>query len=197
MIDLNNITLENINSIDFDSTIPNVTNYQHYYSQPPGGNHYRLFAYLSTLMPNDSVIVDVGTRHGTSAYAFSFNPKVKVLTYNLEQEPVGLINIPSNIDFRLGDVMEDDEVLTASLISVDTAHYGDWELEFFDWLISKNWHGITIWDDTVMNTIFPHSTEPGQHPMRDIFLKGVLDRGYEVIDLTHIGHITGTSAIIL
>jgi hypothetical protein len=197
MLNLRNITLDDLKSIDFDSTIPNVTYYQGYYEQPAGENHYRLFAYLSTLLPDDSLIVDVGTRHGTSAFAFSFNPKVNVITYNLEQEPVGLINVPPNIDFRIGDVMYDKEVLNASLISIDTAHLGNWELEFFDWLVENNWHGITVWDDTIMNTIYPHSMEPGQHPMRDIFLQGVIERGYELIDLTPIGHITGTTAIIL
>jgi len=197
MIDLKSITLEDLSSIDFDSTIDNVTNYQHYYSMPAGGNHYRLFAYLSTLLDDGSLICDVGTRHGTSAYAFSFNPKVNVISYNLEQEHIGLIKTPPNIEFKIMDVMEDPRVLDASVISVDTAHFGDWELFFFDWLTENDWHGITVWDDTVMNTIFPHSMEPGQHPMRDIFLKGVIDRGYELIDLTSIGHITGTTAIIL
>lgn len=197
MIDLKSITVNNLSSINFDATIDNVNIYQHYYKMPPGENHYRLFAYLSTLLDDGSLICDVGTRHGTSAFAFSFNPKVNVISYNLQQEQIGLVKTPSNIEFKIMDVMEDPKVLTASIICVDTAHYGDWELFFFDWLIENGWHGITLWDDTVMNTVPPHSMEPGQHPMRDIFLKGVLDRGYELIDLTPLGHITGTTAILL
>lgn len=197
MLNLKEITLEDINSIEFDTTIDNVTLYQEYYSQPPGTNHYRLFAYMSTLLEDGSLIGDVGTRYGTSAFAFSFNPKVKVISYNLEQEPLGLKIVPSNIEFRIKDVMQDDDILKTSIISIDTWHNGDWELQFFDWLISNNWHGITVWDDTLRNTVWPHSEEPGQFGMRDIFLKGVEERGYEIIDLTHLGHITGTTGIIL
>lgn len=185
MINLKEITIDDIYSIDFDSTVENVTLSAHYYVEEPGLNHYRLLAYLSSKLPSGSLVYDVGTLHGTSAYALSYNPNVNVISYDIGNNNIGLKTIPKNLQFFCGDVMSDERVLQASLIMIDTAHEGSWERDFYYWLIENNYHGITIWDDTYTD-IFPG--------MRDIFLSNVT---HEVINLTHLGHSTGTAGIIL
>lgn len=186
MIDLKKITVEDLYSINFDSTIDNVTAYKHYYIQEPGINHYRLLAYLSSKLPAGSLIYDIGTFHGTSAYALSYNPTVNVVSYDIQDHGIGLQVIPKNIEFLHGNVMDDERILEAALIMVDTAHEGTWEKMFYNWLVQKNYHGITLWDDTHIEHTYPG--------MRNIFLNSVT---HEQINLTHIGHSTGTTGIIL
>lgn len=185
MINLKDITLDDLSSIDFDSTVDNVSVYRHYYCDEPGTNHYRLLAYLSSKLPSGSLVYDIGTLHGTSAYALTYNPDVTVVSYDIADCGIGLNSIPPNLQFFHGDVMKDENVLNASLIMIDTAHEGPWEKTFYDWLVKKNYHGITIWDDTHTD-VFPG--------MREIFLRNVT---HEQINLTHLGHCTGTTGIIL
>lgn len=185
MIDLKNITIDEIGSINFESTVENVTLYQHYYTQPPGTNHYRLLSYISTKLSDRSVVYDIGTLHGTSAYALAYNPNVSVISYDIIDNGIGLKTIPTNLQFKIGNVKNDLHLLSADVILVDTMHDGTWELDFYNWLVYHDYHGITLWDDTKYHEF------PG---MQNIFLKNVK---HEIIDLTHLGHVTGTTAIIL
>ena len=185
MIDLKNITVDEINSIDFDASAENVDVYKHYYIEPPGTNHYRLLAYISSKLAAGSLVYDVGTLHGTSAYALSFNPNVSVVSYDIANHGIDVRNVPSNLQFKIGDVKNDLHILSADIIFVDTMHDGLWELNFYKWLIENDYHGITLWDDTNYHEF------PG---MKNIFLSNV---SHEIIDLTHIGHASGTTAIKL
>jgi hypothetical protein len=185
MIDLKNITLEDVNGIDIESTAQNVELYKHYYVQPAGENHYRLLSYISSKLHSGALVYDVGTLHGTSAYALAYNPHVSVVSYDIVDNGIGLRTTPPNLQFKIGDVRNDLYVLSADVILVDTMHDGQWELDFYNWLVKNDYHGITIWDDTKYHEF------PG---MESVFLNNVQ---HEIIDLTHLGHITGTTAIIL
>lgn len=182
---LKDLTIDKINSIDFDTTSDNVGLYNHYYVQPPGMNHYRLLSYISSVLPSGSLVYEVGTLHGTSAYALAFNPEVTVISYDIVDNGIGLKQIPSNLQFRLGDVKNDRNILNADVIFIDTVHNGEWELDFYNWLVENEYHGITIWDDTHFHR-FPE--------METVFLHNVQ---HEIIELTHLGHASGTTAIIL
>lgn len=186
MIDLNKLTIENINSIDFDSTIDNVVDYKEYYAEPAGQNHYRLLAYISSILPSGSLVYDIGTKFGTSAYALSFNKDVNVVSYDINYPQVSLKNIPKNISFKIGDFRQDDNLLKADVIFIDIdPHNGVDEYGFYNWFIEKGYKGLTLWDDT-------------HHPfamtgMKTEFLDKIT---HPIINLTSVGHISGTTAIV-
>lgn len=186
VINLNEITKEKILSIDFESTVDNVTEYKEYYEQMPGENHYRLLAYISSILPSGSLVYDIGTKWGTSAYALSYNKNVKVISYDISNPTVGLKTIPVNIEFKVGDFRTDENILDADVILIDVdPHDGITEKNFYDWFIESNYTGLTLWDDT-------------QHPSAMLGMKTeFLDKiDKEVIHLTSVGHITGTTAIL-
>jgi tRNA1(Val) A37 N6-methylase TrmN6 len=53
--------------------------------QVSGISEYRLYAYLSTLF-NQTTILDIGTRTGGSALALSYNPKNNVRSYDIVEQ---------------------------------------------------------------------------------------------------------------
>lgn len=179
------ITLSDVNSIDFEPTIDNVTQYTEYYAQPAGENHYRLLAYISSTLPSGSLVYDIGTKWGTSAYALSFNKNVKVVSYDISNPSIGLKVIPANIEFKVGDCRTDENILKADVILIDVdPHDGVWEKNFYDWLVENNYKGLTLWDDT--QHLF------AMQEMKTEFLDKIT---HEVVHLTTLGHASGTTAI--
>jgi hypothetical protein len=175
---------EIIEATPFDHLSELVFIDRHYFDAPPGQEHYRFFAHLSYQLDPGSLIFEAGTRIGHSALAFAANPDVKVVSYDIRHDQRGYPPI-ENIEYCIGDMLADPRLLEADLIFVDTEHEGSWEYEVYQFLKKSGWKGVTLWDDTLPSW-FPQMTPN--------FLAKVVDRR---IDLTHIGHICGTEAIIL
>lgn len=170
------ITRDDLNELSMD-----WHNGQSWFDHGAGDEHYRLLAYISTLMSKQTII-DVGSYKGDSAVALSFNKSNKVISFDLEVQPeVQNIN-RKNIDFRIGNVLNcPDLVKSASLIMLDTYHNGDFEQDFVNWLDEIGYKGIVMFDDIHLNK-----------PMQK-FWNGITKPKY---DISYIGHHSGTGIAI-
>lgn len=152
---------------------------QPYFTQPAGTEHYRLLAHLSSLYSH-RLILDVGTFHGASAVALSANPKVQVLSYDIQNHRTLDIQRP-NIEFRVKNVLEDkDRLAQASLILLDTYHNGDFEREFMQCLTDIGYRGTVLLDDIFLN-----------EAMKSFWGEISLPKA----NLTAVGHWSGTGAV--
>lgn len=151
-----------------------------YFYLKEGIEHYQLLAYLSSKV-NDRVFFDVGTYRGSSALALGFNKTNKVVSYDILDEKVCDFSDESNIEFVVGDSIQDSRLLTADLILLDTVHDGGYESVFLKYLKDNNYKGVVIMDDTNLYPILKNLAE--QLESRHIV---------ELIDLTAIGHFSGT-----
>ena len=154
-------------------------------NKPAGTDPYRLYSYLSWQFPPNITLIDIGTFVGNSALALSHNPNVKVISYNIQDDignPKYSVKNKSNIELRIKNCIEDIDILLKSpLILLDTMHNGDFEKELIELLIKNKYNGIVICDDIYLN-----------NEMK-LFWDWV---PIKKIDLTNIGHWSGTGAII-
>ena len=152
---------------------------------PAGREHYRLLAHLAMQTPPGSTIVDIGTYLGMSAAALSKNESLHVVTYNLQDDiPDDVLSIKhkKNISTVIGDCLSDKEVLMrAPLIVLDTNHTGDFERKCIETLVDWGYRGIVVCDDIALNDAMK------------VFWQWV---PLQKIDLTHVGHWSGTGAIV-
>lgn len=149
--------------------------------------HYRLLSHLSWQLERGDFVVDVGTFLGFSALALSHNQNARVISYDISQ------SIPatsetftplhrSTIDFRLGDVLKDlSSLLDAPFMFLDTNHDGTFERQFIQELQRLEYKGIVFCDDIDLND-----------DMRSFWTDVTLPK----IDLTSVGHWSGTGAIL-
>jgi hypothetical protein len=156
----------------------------HFYEKPAGWCEYKLYAYLANKV-NDKLILEVGTRHGGSALAFSDNPSNKVISYDIIQWDSHENLKKSNIDLRIGNFMEDKTInydkVDIIMIDVDP-HDGLQEPPMIQFLANKNWSGLLLLDD-----ISEHLWPAIYNMWTNI--------SYEKYDLTDIGHFSGTGLI--
>lgn len=144
-------------NVNISKYAPMLCGDHEYFLWSPGRAHYRLMAYLSTCIDN-GLIIEVGTRFGSSAMCLSYNPTNKVETYDLIDYINGRIKIP-NLEFKLENLLESEEklshLLKADLIFLDVdPHDGIKEKIVSDFLIKENYKGIMICDD-IHATRFP------------------------------------------
>lgn len=154
--------------------------YRGYFLDTQFREHYRLLAHLSTLC-NDQVIFDVGTLKGYSALALSYNRANKVISYDIEDHKE--LDYPeelNNIEYHIGNVLEDPRLLSAPMILLDTFHDGTFEAEFYQHLKTHNYKGLLVLDDIHLN-----------EPMRR-FWQGIREPKEDVTDL---GHWSGTGLV--
>lgn len=149
-----------------------------------GKEHYQLLANISNCL-NNAILFDIGTLTGASALALAFNKNNKVKSYDIKNHKQCEIS-EENINFVIGDVLKDKDLIKSDLILLDTFHDGSFEKVFLDFLIEKNYNGVVILDDTIewielKNLITEFKTK---------------NPSVEVIDITDIGHYTGTTALI-
>jgi len=172
------VTREELNEIDLSE----FKGVQHWFNLEAGQEHYRLLAYISTLVDN-RILLDVGTFKGDSAMALSYNENNQVISYDLSSHlEIDNISI-ENIEFRIDNILDHpDLILWAPFILLDTFHNGDFEQEFMDKLIEIGCHGLVMFDDIHLN-----------YPMQT-FWNGITQDKW---DLTHIGHHTGTGIVKL
>ena len=95
------------NNIDYSKyieVIKKVPNYQGFFFEDAGKEHYRLLSYISSLY-EDSILIDIGTYQGFSALALGYNQSNKVLSYDIvENESVNILKqnkICDNITFKI------------------------------------------------------------------------------------------------
>jgi hypothetical protein len=108
----------------------------------------------------------------------------KVYSFNLHDE-LQLKKKPNNIEFIIDNVINGkyDKILSESkIILLDTFHDGTFENEFLNYLKRINYSGTLILDDIHLN-----------NEMK-LFWDGLND---DKLDLTNIGHQTGTGVVFL
>jgi len=161
----------------------NLSIYNEYLYLDCGKEHYQLLANISSNL-NDKAIYDIGTNYGASALALGFNKKNNVTSYDI----INLLPCEiteENIKFEIGNCLNNDALLNADLIFLDTAHDGSFEEIFLDQLVVKQYKGTVIMDDV------------NEYPILRLLAEKISQaNGFEIIDLTHIGHFSGTIAII-
>jgi len=154
--------------------------YQAYFLEKPGLEHYRLLAYVSKSMPAGSRVADLGTLFGSSALALAANPDVQVITYDVTDHGVTfhLENVTRVIRDAVAAV---DEYRTCQLILMDIGlHDGLKEQAILQSLIDAEYDGVLICDDIHLNS-----------GMRRFWENVSLDKE----DISDIGHCSGTGII--
>jgi len=135
--------------------------------------HYRLIAHLGTLI-DYSNIFDIGTSLGYSALALSYNPRNTIVSYDIvENKQLNLEEKLFNIEYRIGDVIQDARLLGSPLIMLDTDHDGIFEGKLYNYLKENNFKGLLFLDDIYLN----------QH-MRD-FWRSISEAKEDITDLGH------------
>jgi len=179
-----NITQQQLEKIDigmYEDILNNLGGFKEWFPSPPGKEHYRLLIHISNMFNNINIL-DVGTNYGCSALALANNPSNKVISYDIVKHPETEHIKCSNIEFRIGNVLYNEEVIKNSkLIMLDTAHDGTFENEFYNKLKEIQWEGMLLLDDIKLNNAMEQ------------FWKNIHHVKY---DLTHLGHFTGTGLVM-
>jgi hypothetical protein len=154
------------------------------YDRGAGEEAYKLYASLSHEF-NDTIILDIGTRHGNSALALSDNTNNKVISYDIVKYDTHQNLRKKNLELRILDFTEDEDIdfskVNLILIDIDP-HDGVDEKRMFKYLKSINWSGIVLLDDT----------REDLWPDIDRFVKSIK---YKTYDVTDIGHFSGTTVV--
>lgn len=178
-----NITLDlaTIGQMDLSRFLPHVApEYREFFPGEPGREHYKLLAYLASQF-DGATIFDVGTDAGCSAMALSHHVNNHVISYDIVNRRRSDFRLP-NVEFRIGNVLEHgDELVRAPLISLDTAHEGPFEHEFYQFLAASPFRGLLVLDDIYLN-----------EPMK-AFWDSITHKKF---DVTNFGHWSGTGLVI-
>ncbi len=152
---------------------------------------YKLYAYISEVIDN-VVIVEVGTRFGGSALAFSYNDKNKIISYDIIDCGASKID-RKNILFKIEDFTKDESIdwggVDIIMIDVDP-HDGIKEREFMTFLESVEWEGILILDDILAN--WPRIVHGADPEAMNAWWNGLT---YEKYDISDVGHCSGTGLV--
>ena len=176
------INRENVANIALSGHAKYVANMEHlrYFLDNNFKEHYKLIAYLSSLFSH-ATIFDVGTNLGYSALALSYNGSNKIISYDIsESRELYHAEELRNIDFRIGDVLQDKRLLQAQLIMLDTFHDGVFEKKFYEFLKKERYKGLLFLDDIHLN-----------EPMKKFWhsISGPKE------DLTDVGHWSGSGLV--
>lgn len=150
-----------------------------------GDQHYRLLAYISSIIPDGSTIFEIGTRWGVSAAALSSNKNVKVVTCDIEDSILDKspsIKEIENIEFVIGDGFYlIEKYKDAHIIFMDVdPHDGVQEVKMLKKLEEVNFRGILLLDDIHLNKEMNN------------FWNSIKQDKY---DLTSLGHYSGTGIV--
>jgi len=143
--------------------------------------HYALLSWVSKQF-DGVTLYDIGTYKGLSALALAANPNNKVISYDIENF-LELKDPPSNIDFRIGNFFEDQDILKSPFIMFDVdPHDGGIETRAMYWLKASGYKYTIMFDDIHLNAnmqSFWNQIEDEKH------------------DLTDFGHWSGTGLVFL
>jgi predicted O-methyltransferase YrrM len=153
-----------------------VPEYQRYFDEPAGREHYRLLEDL-VAHKTGGVAVDVGTLHGASALALSSNPRVQVWSYDIAScmPHDAKVRAVPNISFRIKDGIAaiPDFAGATDLIVLDIdPHDGIQEAAFFDALRSSAFKGTVVCDDIHLNDAMNEWWNSIPEPKEDITAEG-------------------------
>jgi predicted O-methyltransferase YrrM len=186
--DILNVTNQELDSIDlsiYKDYAKKVLNYNEWFFEKSGKEHYRLLAYISSLY-NNTNIIDIGTYKGFSALALSKNKNNKIHSYDISSEIEieylkNHTDLCNNIEFKIENILSEEKlILSSPFIMLDTAHDGVFENIFINFLIEINWNGLLLLDDIHE---YPALTEMWNKVQ------------FEKYDLTNKGHWSGTGLI--
>lgn len=152
-----------------------------------GNQHYQLLAAISSSLPEGSRVLEIGTRIGMSALAIMHgNRQISLTTCDLEDnipEGKSVKAFSDDIKFLVKDgfeLLESDPPWDVIFIDVDP-HDGVQERRMINRLIELNFQGILLLDDIHLNS--------DMNALWDWI-------PVKKIDLTNIGHNSGTGAVL-
>ena len=164
------LTKENVGQINLTKFSRYVSNIKHrnYFFDIDFSEHYRLIAYLGTLFKH-SVIFDIGTYLGYSALALSHNRSNRIVSYDIiDCKELNFAEELTNIEYQIGDVMQDTRLLDSPLIMLDTNHDGVFENKFYNYLKENNYSGLLFLDDIHLNSSMKSFWSSIVEPKEDI-----------------------------
>lgn len=173
-------TAEELKKIDLSDIYNHCTADKHWIDYTSSEYYYKLLAWFSTKFDNVPLI-EVGTYQGISAYCMAFNKKNHVHTFDVED--YNKINGVDNITFRKDNIINGKYkflLQQSPFIFLDTNHDGLFEAEFYEYLQKINYKGHLLLDDTKLNDEMKNFVDSINH---------------ETIDITHIGHGSGTHLV--
>ena len=120
-------------------------------------NYYRLLAYLSTFF-NNSRILEIGSRSGSSGICLSHNSSNQVISYDIKDwGQTGILK--ENITWRMGDILTRQKMfgmLDYAFIFLDVdPHGGIVEDQVYRFLLDNNYQGFMVCDDVYNIEKFP------------------------------------------
>lgn len=159
-----------------------------YFDKPAGEEFFRLLAHISKAMPDGSIFVDMDASVGMNAAALAVNEKCSVISYDVydhisdNPDEHTIKNVP-NVTLKIKDCLDDVEFLKkAAVVIIDIdPHDGVRETETLDKLREVGFRGIAILDDINVN-----------EAMSEMW-KAIPE---SKIDLTTVGHWSGTGAVL-
>ncbi len=170
-------------------------------TQPIGQEHYMFLASLGIQLKNKT-IVELGTHKGVSAYVLSYgnrhhNSQNRIVTYDISKFDMPFIDL-YNIEYKLSNLFDKDIreknrnlLLNSDVIFIDIdPHEGILEYEMYKWLKDNNYKGIIIYDDIKLNR--GHMGSQAESSMIEFWMKIPES---EKIDLTNVGHWSGTGLV--
>jgi len=177
------------------------------YNKDIGIEHYKLLCSISQQI-NNGIIIDIGTHHGNStiSLAYSLTHSSNNLIYsfdikNLLQDSCGRFFNDYNVNYLLENIFDENIrnnykniLLSSSLIMIDIdPHNGILEYEMYLWLKDNNYKGIILYDDLYLKKgHIGNNYNETSHNMKDFWDKIPEN---EKIDLTNIGHWSGTGLV--
>jgi hypothetical protein len=119
-----------------------------------GDSYYKLLAYMSSQCEDGKICIDLCTNNGSSALAMSYNPNVKVLSFDQAQRSQHPVK--ENIEYHIDTTLFSEEwftrwkdtLLESSFIFIDIEpHNGDIEYLLYRWLEKNEYKGVIVYDD--------------------------------------------------
>jgi hypothetical protein len=154
--------------------------FHNYMAVRKDGEHYKLLAYLSTLLDNET-IYDIGSYKGFSAIALSMNPTNQVISYDIGYF-LEVARQPENVEWRIGNFYKNKDLLKSPLIMFDIEpHAGKLEKQFYDYLVDNKYKGTVVFDDINLND-----------GMKEFWNSVTIEK----VDVTKYGHWSGTGLVI-
>jgi len=147
------LSRERVQAVDLERLRPFIREDPCFY-KPPGEEHYRLLAYLSTCF-QDSTLFDIGTHRGDSAIALSYNPTNRVESFDIADAVPAVRRMQPNVTFHQRDLFNPgvreqwrERLLASPLIFLDIdPHEGEREYHLLAWLRSAGYRGLIVLDD--------------------------------------------------
>ena len=155
-----------------------------FYLIDAGVYHYGLLSFLATEYFNDALFFDVGTCTGNSAIALSANRSNRVISYDVVPfRKIKNEDELTNVEFKIGKAIIDDELKNADLCFLDTYHKGGFEKLFIGTLRLIGFKGIVLCDDIYLNQAMINFWQGVKQPKWDISKYGH-DSGTGLIDFS-------------